>query len=79
MGPDSRDPLTQHAEGKVTVNLLRLLKRDALIGQRIGVLRQLSDRENDPRVSTTFEKALKDMTRLGATIKHHCMLAWTAK
>jgi Asp-tRNA(Asn)/Glu-tRNA(Gln) amidotransferase A subunit family amidase len=48
--------------------MLSLLQEGALKGVRIGILRQLTQRDNDPRVIAVFEQALKDLKRLGAEL-----------
>ncbi|MBL4680246.1 MAG: hypothetical protein JKY88_05925 [Pseudomonadales bacterium] len=67
-GVDSNDPITQTALGKVNSDLLSLLNVNALKDVRVGVMRELSERESDPQIAKLFEAALKDLERLGASI-----------
>ncbi len=67
-GVDPEDPLTLHASAHTPLNILAHLDEGALKGSRIGVLRQLSDREHDATVNDLFEEALARMKRLGAIL-----------
>lgn len=67
-GYDPADPLTSHSKGKVPTSYTQFLKKDALKGARIGVLRTLSERNPDPQVKALFEQAIADMKRMGAVI-----------
>jgi len=67
-GVDPDDAITQTALGKVNDDLVSLLSVDALKGARVGVMRELSERESDPQIAKLFESALRDLERLGASI-----------
>lgn len=67
-GVDPKDAITQSALGHVTDDLVSLLNVDALKGVRVGVMRELSERESDPRIAELFEKALRDLKKLGANV-----------
>ncbi|WP_455207319.1 amidase [Kaarinaea lacus] len=68
-GYDPADPETQQSKGKLPENYLSYLKKDGLHGVRIGVLRDIIDVPTaDPEIIALFERALKDMTALGAEI-----------
>jgi len=67
-GYDPEDPITRHSKGKIPENYQQFLVKDGLEGARIGVLRILSEDDPDPEVKVLFERALKDLDSLGATI-----------
>ena len=67
-GYDPEDPLTSYSTGRTEKDYLQYLQEDGLSGARIGVLRELSDNNPDPEISTLFEEALSDMRSLGAVI-----------
>ena len=67
-GYDSDDPLTKNSEGKIPTNYTQFLKKDALVGAKIGVLRELSDNDPDPEIKTLFEQSLSELDSLGATV-----------
>ena len=67
-GYDPADPLTRHSQGKVPQNYQQYLDKDGLRGARIGVLRQLSEKDPDPQVKLLFEKAITDLQALGAEV-----------
>jgi len=67
-GYDPGDELTKYSEGRVTDNYIQFLKKDGLIGSRIGVLREIIETQMDPEVSALFEQSIEDMTKLGAEI-----------
>jgi amidase len=67
-GVDPLDTLTRYAEGKIPDNYLDFLQKDGLQGARIGVMRQLSDKNPDSEVSALFEQALQDMIAQGAVL-----------
>ena len=67
-GVDPRDSLTRYAEGRIPDNYLEFLQKEGLQGARIGVLRQLSDKNPDAEVSALFEQALQDMIAQGAVV-----------
>lgn len=67
-GVDPRDSLTRYAEGRIPDNYLEFLQKEGLQGARIGVLRQLSDKNPDAEISALFEQALQDMIAQGAVV-----------
>jgi len=67
-GFDPKDPLTKHSEGKVEKNYQQFLKKDGLKDARIGILTELSEDKPDPEIKALFEKAVKDLGRLGAEV-----------
>lgn len=68
-GHDPADPVTEAALAAEHGDYRRYLDRDGLRGARIGILRQLSNREGaDPEVLARFEEALEVMQDAGATV-----------
>lgn len=67
-GYDPNDPITRHSQGKIPKNYTQFLRKDGLKGARIGVMRQLSDKNIHPEINQLFNRALSDMTRAGAQI-----------
>lgn len=67
-GTDPKDSLTLYGEGKIPQTYLDYLQKDGLQGARIGVLRQLSDKDVHPEINALFEQALQDMIAQGATL-----------
>ena len=68
-GEDPSDTVTVRAQGHRVDNYARSLRRDALRGARIGVLRQAYERPTtDPEIVRVFTTALEDMRRQGAVI-----------
>ncbi len=67
-GPDKRDSMTAYSRGKVPADLLGSLKKDSLKGVRIGVMRQLSERDHDEDIHKLFEASLNAMKAQGAII-----------
>jgi len=68
-GYDPADPITKLSEGKVPENYTQFLQTENLKGVRIGVFRQLSNKEGaDPEVVELFNKALQDLKALGAEV-----------
>jgi Asp-tRNA(Asn)/Glu-tRNA(Gln) amidotransferase A subunit family amidase len=66
---DPADPTTVDVDTWRPPNYNRYLDADALAGARLGVVRQISDRDSgDPRVLRVFEQALEDLGAAGATI-----------
>lgn len=69
VGLDPADPATQRAAGHVAKTYTAALKRDALKGARLGVLRQVFNAKiTDPRIIANFEKTLAELRAAGATI-----------
>ncbi|MEM9684247.1 MAG: amidase family protein [Pseudomonadota bacterium] len=68
-GYDPADPITELAGDVDHGDYLQYLDAEGLVGARIGVLRQLVDREGaDPRVGRRFAEALDDLRANGATV-----------
>ncbi len=69
VGADPADPTTREADERRAANYNEFLDADALISARIGVVRQIVDRESgDPRVREVFHQALEDLRAAGAEI-----------
>ncbi len=65
-GPDPRDPATQANAGKVPADYISFLKKDALKGARLGVVREFM--KANAGVAAVMETALVVLQRQGATI-----------
>ncbi len=69
VGPDPTDAATQRAVGHIPKTYTTALKRDALKGARLGVLRQVfTAKVTDPRIIANFETTLSELRAAGATI-----------
>jgi Asp-tRNA(Asn)/Glu-tRNA(Gln) amidotransferase A subunit family amidase len=68
-GEDPRDPATAAARGRTIPPYAAALRRDALRGLRIGVLRQAYERDTtDPEVVQVFMHAVEDLRQAGAFV-----------
>lgn len=68
-GHDPADPVTASSKSQRATNYNQFLDKAGLVGARIGVVRQLSDRETaDSDLLALFNQALTDMAQKGATI-----------
>jgi Asp-tRNA(Asn)/Glu-tRNA(Gln) amidotransferase A subunit family amidase len=67
-GYDPSDPLTAYSKGKADDNYQQYLVKNGLENARIGVLRQLSDADVDPQIGELFDKAIKDLSKMGAVM-----------
>ena len=68
-GYDPADPITAFGKGRTPKSYTDLLNRDALKGARIGLLTNLSGREERHReVNTVMQRAVAKMQELGATV-----------
>lgn len=73
-GYDANDPATAEAVGRVPASYTQSLQVDGLKGARIGVIREPLDPKADPlsadykQVRAVIERALGDLTRLGAVV-----------
>jgi Asp-tRNA(Asn)/Glu-tRNA(Gln) amidotransferase A subunit family amidase len=67
-GYDPDDGLTAYSEGKIPENYTQFLDKNGLQGARIGVLRQLSEKEVHPEISALFSRAIGDLDSLGAVV-----------
>jgi amidase len=75
-GEDAADTVTARSRGRRAADYTTSLKRDALRGARIGVLRQAYERPStDPEVVRVFTAALDDMRRQGAVVVDSAMVA----
>lgn len=69
VGPDAADAATKRAEGHIAPTYTAGLKRDALKGARLGVLRQVfTAKTTDPRIIANFEKTIAELKACGAEI-----------
>lgn len=69
VGEDPNDPVTAAARGRQIPNYAQALRRDALRGMRIGILRQAYERDStDPEIVQVFMRAVEDLKLAGATI-----------
>jgi amidase len=68
-GPDPLDPATARSSGKIPPTYTASLKKDALRGARLAVLRQaFTPKVTDPRIIAHFEKTLAELRAAGAEI-----------
>ena len=68
IGIDKKDPLTEYSEGKAKESYTQFLDTDGLKGARIGVLRELSERNIEPEIKALFEQSITDLKSMGAEI-----------
>lgn len=69
VGADPADAATQRAEGHIASTYTAALKRNALKGARLGVLRQVfNPKITDPRIIANFEKTIAELKAAGAEI-----------
>ncbi len=69
VGIDSNDAVTLKSKGHIPKTYVSSLKRDALKGARLGVLRQVfTDKVTDPRIIKHFEQTLTELRSAGAEI-----------
>jgi amidase len=75
-GEDAADTVTARSRGHRVADYNTALRRDALRGARIGVLRQAYERPTtDPEVVRVFNAALADMRQQGAVIVDSAIVA----
>jgi amidase len=75
-GEDAADTVTARSRGHRAADYNTALRRDALRGARIGVLRQAYERPTtDPEVVRVFTAALADMRKQGAVIVDSAIVA----
>ena len=68
-GHDPADPVTAEGVDSIPDSYTEFLDADGLEGARVGVIRQLSNRENaDPEVLEVFEQALVDLWSNGTEV-----------
>ena len=68
-GHDPADPVTAEGADTIPASYTEFLQPDALDGARLGVVRQLSNRNDaDPEVREIFEQALVDLWSNGAIV-----------
>lgn len=69
VGIDANDAATLASKGHIPKTYVASLKKDALKGARLGVLRQVfTDKVTDPRISKHFEQTLAELRAAGAEI-----------
>ena len=69
VGIDNKDAATLRSKGHVAKTYVSSLKRDALKGARLGVLRQVfTDKVTDPRIIKHFEQTISELRAAGAEI-----------
>ena len=69
VGPDAADSATRRAVGHIAPTYTTALKRDALKGARLGVLRQVfAPKFTDPRIIANFARTLAELKAAGAEI-----------
>ncbi|WP_228852919.1 amidase [Aegicerativicinus sediminis] len=68
IGNDPKDPITEYSKGNTRNDYQQFLVKNGLEGSRIGVLRQLMEGNTDPEIATLFNKALADLSSLGAEV-----------
>ena len=69
VGIDAKDAATLKSKGHIAKTYVSSLKRDALKGARLGVLRQVfTDKVTDPRIIKHFEQTLTELRNAGAEI-----------
>ena len=73
-GYDPKDPVTAQAVGRIPPTFTAFLTPDGLKGARVGIIRQPIDPKADPasedyrKVKAVFDRALADLTKLGAEV-----------
>jgi Asp-tRNA(Asn)/Glu-tRNA(Gln) amidotransferase A subunit family amidase len=73
-GYDPKDPVTAQAVGRIPPTYTAFLTPDGLKGARVGIIRQPIDPKADPasedyrKVKTVFDRAVADLTKLGAEV-----------
>jgi len=68
-GADVNDPVTLNNKGHIPKTYTQYLKRDALKGARLGVLRQVfNDKVTDPRIIKHFEQTITELKAAGAEV-----------
>jgi Asp-tRNA(Asn)/Glu-tRNA(Gln) amidotransferase A subunit family amidase len=68
-GADPDDPVSLNSKGHIPKTYTQYLKRDALKGARLGVLRQVfNDKVTDPRIIKHFDQTLAELKAAGAEI-----------
>ena len=65
-GVDPKDPLTSGSAGLGYKDYTPFLKKDALKGVRVGVIRDLAG--TDPEVDRVFDESLAELEKLGAVL-----------
>ena len=68
-GADANDPVSLNSKGHIPKTYTSSLKRDALKGARLGVLRQVfTSKVADPRIITHFNATIAELRAAGAII-----------
>ncbi len=69
VGADDNDPATARSAGHIATSYQAGLKKDALKGARLGVLRQVfTTKVTDPVILANFEKTIAELKAAGAEI-----------
>ena len=69
VGGDAQDPVTERGQAHIAATYTSALRKDALKGARLGVLRQVFKPEvTDPRVIAHFQGTLAELKAAGAEI-----------
>lgn len=69
VGLDKQDPATLRAKGHIAKTYTSALKKDALKGARLGVLRQVfTPATTDPRIIANVERTIAELRAAGAEI-----------
>jgi len=68
VGVDAKDAITKNSINKTPDNYQQYLIKNGLEGARIGILRELSDKETAPYIKDLFDQAILDLADLGAEI-----------
>lgn len=69
VGLDADDPATARAKGHIAQTYTAALRKDALKGARLGVLRQVfTAKVTDPRIIANFDKTIAELKGAGAEI-----------
>ena len=68
-GPDPEDVVTAAAQGHIPLTYTSALKKDALKGSRLGVLRQMFNPEvTDARIIAHFQNTIAELKAAGAIV-----------
>jgi len=68
-GADPEDAVSLNSKGHIPKTYTQYLKRDALKGARLGVLRQVfNDKVTDPRIIKNFDQTIAELKAAGAEI-----------
>lgn len=69
VGTDANDPVTLNSKGHIPKTYITYLKRNALKGARLGVLRQVfNEKVTDPSIIKHFDQTIAELKAAGAEI-----------